>query len=133
MEKVTRPPGGKRILVLEDDQHVRDLLYHVLLSAGYVVDSVGTVGAAAALLERHHYHLVLADDELPDGRGVDIADKARARGIDAVVVTGYALRMAKEDLSRHDLLIKPVSPAELVGAVERHIGAAAAPDNDPAT
>ncbi|MGH7087284.1 MAG: response regulator [Stellaceae bacterium] len=125
MQKLMRPARGKRILVIEDDANVRTLVLHVLLTAGYAVDAVGSVAEALVLFDRHQYHLVLADDRLPDGRGIDLADDAHKRGIDAVVVTGFALSLAKEELGRHDLLIKPVSPSELVGAVERHIGGVA--------
>lgn len=125
VEKIEQAARAGRILILEDDPNVRTLMHHVLLTAGYAVDSVETVAEALQLLARHDYRLVLADDRLPDGRGIDVADAARRRGIDAVVVTGFALRMAKEELARHEFLIKPVSPAELVGAVERHIGAGA--------
>jgi DNA-binding response OmpR family regulator len=129
VQKIMRPQSGKRILLVEDDDHVRTLLQHVLLSAGYAIDAAATVAEASILLGNNEYDLVLTDDRLPDGRGIAIADRAHARGIDAVVVTGFALRMAKDELARHDYLIKPVSPAELVGAVERHIGAAATGEN----
>ena len=122
VSKLVRPATGKRILVVEDDELIRTLLAHVLASAGYAVDTAATAAAALEHIAAQHYHLVLTDDRLPDGRGVAIADHATAKGMDAVIVTGYASRMVKDDIARHDHILKPVTPNELVRTVERHIG-----------
>jgi DNA-binding NtrC family response regulator len=121
VKKVTRPLNGKHILIVEDDTHTRAVMLHVLLSAGYTVDTVGTATAALDKLDRHAYHLILTDDRLPDGRGVHVADVAREKGMDAVVVTGYMLHSARVDLERHEHLMKPVRADELVEAVDRHL------------
>jgi DNA-binding NtrC family response regulator len=122
VSKLVRPATGKRILVIDDDELIRTLIAHVLAAAGYAVDTADTVAAALQHLEARSYHLVLTDDRLPDGRGVAIADHATAKGIDAVIVTGYATRMVKDDVARHDHILKPVTPNELIRTVERHIG-----------
>ena len=111
----------KRILLVEDDPDVRPLMAHVLLGAGYDVDVVERVSQAHALLASGSYDLVLTDGRLPDGSGIEIADAAKARGIAAVVITAFALQFNKEDLGRHDYLLKPVRPSELLLAVRRHI------------
>lgn len=116
-----RPASGKRILLVEDEEQVRVLMQHVLLSAGYAVDSVASVAAAIEKIESRPYHLIMTDDRLPDGRGVAVADIARERGIDAVVITGYMLQVAKADLDRHDYLMKPLRPDELVAAADQRL------------
>jgi CheY-like chemotaxis protein len=121
--KATGPGNGKHILVVEDEENIRVLFHDVLVSAGYAVDSSATVADALRLLRTRSYDLVVVDDRLPDGRGLEVADKAKAKGIDAVVLTGYALQMGKDELARHDLLLKPIRPAELVREVERRIAA----------
>jgi DNA-binding NtrC family response regulator len=119
--KVIRTRSGKRILVVEDDEQVRVLVHHVLLSAGFEVDSVSTMASALVHLESHAYHLVLTDDRLPDGRGVRLAAIAKEKGMDAVVLTGYMLQSTSADLDAHEHLMKPVRPDELVQAIERHM------------
>jgi DNA-binding response OmpR family regulator len=111
------------ILLVEDEDNVRELFHDVLTSVGYAVDSSSTVAAALRLLRSRTYDLVIADDRLPDGRGLEIADKAKIKGIDAVVLTGYALHMGKDEIARYDLLWKPVRPRELVNEVARRIAA----------
>jgi DNA-binding NtrC family response regulator len=112
-----------RILLVEDDWDVRMLLEHVLRDAGYEVDSADCVAAARAQLGSHDYELVLADGILGDGSGIAIADAAVSRGFKTLIITGYMLRMGKEELARHEFLMKPVRPRELLAAVERRMAA----------
>jgi len=113
--------GSNSILLVEDDPDVRALLEHILLAEGYRVDVAATAMHATSLLDANSYGVVLTDGVLPDGNGVDIADKAKARGMPALIVTGYALRFAKEDLARHGFLRKPLRARELLDAVARHL------------
>ena len=112
-----------RILLVEDEYNVRVLLEHVLLDAGYEVDSAATVAEAKSLLDSVRYDLLLADGRLPDGTGMMLADQAEEGGIKALIITGYAFQLA--ELGRYEFLMKPVRPAELVGAIERILGPAA--------
>jgi len=111
-----------RILLVEDDQHVRVLLEHVLFDAGYVVDSTATLAEARSLLDSVNYDLLLADGRLPDGTGMALAERAEASGVKILIITGYAFQLASEDLGRYDFLMKPVRPAELIQAIERTLG-----------
>jgi DNA-binding NtrC family response regulator len=113
-----------RILLVEDEYNVRVLLEHVLLDAGYEVDSAATVAEAKSLLDSVRYDLLLADGRLPDGTGMTLADQAEESGIKALIITGYAFQLA--ELGRYEFLMKPVRPAELVEAIERILGAPAA-------
>jgi DNA-binding NtrC family response regulator len=108
-----------RILLVEDDQNVRVLLEHVLIDAGYEVDSTTTVADAKSLLDSVTYDLLLADGRLPDGTGMALADIAQASGIKALIITGYAFQLANQELGRYEFLMKPVRPAELVEAIDR--------------
>jgi two-component system, NtrC family, response regulator HydG len=112
-----------RILLVEDEYNVRVLLEHVLIDAGDEVDSTATVAEAKSLLDSVHYDLLLADGRLPDGTGMMLADQAEEGGIKALIITGYAFQLA--ELGRYEFLMKPVRPAELVGAIERILGAPA--------
>ena len=113
--------ASKRVLLVEDDPDVRPLLQHVLLSAGYAVDAAETALKASSLIEVNSYDLVLTDGVLPDGNGVAVADKAKSRGMRALIITGYALRIPRADLERHDYIMKPLRPRELLAAVARHL------------
>jgi DNA-binding NtrC family response regulator len=96
-------------------------MQNVLLAAGYHVESVGTMSAGLACVEANRYDLILTDERLPDGRGVQIADRATELGMDAVVITGYGMNARRADADRHEFLLKPMRPEELVEAVDRHV------------
>jgi DNA-binding response OmpR family regulator len=109
-----------RILYVEDDEDVGPLMELVLTSYGYTVEVATSVSEALSLLDGGGFDLVLTDGRLPDGSGVVVADRAKAQKVDVLIVTGYALSLP--GLERHDFLMKPVRPAELLAAVNRHIG-----------
>ena len=115
--------AASRILVVEDDVDVAPFLEHVLLSAGFKVHLATSAAEARSLLDSRSYALVLTDLMLPDGSGLEIVAAAKARGIPSVVITGYAFRIPPEELARHDVLMKPVRPRELVESVKRRLGA----------
>jgi DNA-binding response OmpR family regulator len=111
-----------RILLVEDDHNVRVLLEHVLFDAGYEVDSATTLAEARSLLDTVNYDLLLADGRLPDGTGMELAERAEAGGAKILIITGYAFQLVNEDLGRYEFLMKPVRPAELVSAIKRVLG-----------
>ena len=108
-----------RILLVEDDPELRLLLEHVLLGAGYEVDTADTVEAAYARLKGPPYDLLLADGRLEDGTGMMVAEKAGITGAKVLIITGYAFELPREQLGRYEYLLKPVRPSELLEAVER--------------
>lgn len=112
----------KRILLVEDDPDVRPILELVLRGDGYHVDAVASVAAAKALLDAEPYDLVITDGRLPDGHGIEIADKAAGMGMRRIVLTGYLFQSSPTNLERHDHLMKPIRPAALLEAVQRHLG-----------
>ncbi len=108
-----------RILLIEDDANVRMVMEHTLIDGGYEVDTAGTATVGYDLLKSHLYDLVVADARLPDGSGIELADKARDVGASALIITGYAFNLPRDALDRFEFLLKPVRPTELLQAVER--------------
>lgn len=92
-----------RILVVDDDDGVRELIELALDGQGHVVDSVGNGHTALAQLARHAYDLVLCDVDMPDldGRVVYRAIQQQPPPRPAVVfITGYAVAGAYEEFLR---------------------------------
>jgi two-component system response regulator HydG len=108
-----------RILLIEDDADVRLVVEHILVDEGYEVDTAECVIRGADLLDSGPYDLVVADGRLPDGTGIELADKAAVLGIPALIITGYAfiLRELARDPDRYPILLKPLRPAEILSAV----------------
>jgi len=108
-----------RILLIEDDLDVCLVMEEALLDGRHAVDATGRVLAGFVLLGSHPYDLVVTDVRLPDGSGIEVADRAREKGIPTLIVTGYAFNLAKDELDRFEFLLKPFRPKELLRAVDR--------------
>ena len=114
--------AAKRILLVEDDEHLAELLVLILRSGGYAVDLALTVAQAEQLFAAEGYELVVADWQLPDGDGIEFADRAADRGLKTAVMTAYAFNIPPEQAERHEVWLKPMRPRELITEVERCIG-----------
>ncbi|MFG6413730.1 response regulator transcription factor [Roseateles sp. DC23W] len=107
-----------RLLLLEDDDVLGDGLSDFLRAEGHRVDWMTTL-AAARLLERDPFDVLLVDWQLPDGSGIEWVRSMRRRGIatPVVVLTARDLlsdRIEGLDSGADDYLVKPFEPEELV-------------------
>jgi two-component system, NtrC family, response regulator HydG len=114
--------AAKRILLIEDEREVANMLTLALRSGDYEVEFVHTAEQARACLISGRYDLVIADWRLPDGNGLDLADIAADNGTKTMLVSGYLFQMPAERMQRHEVLMKPMRAHELLDAVERTIG-----------
>jgi two-component system response regulator PilR (NtrC family) len=112
---------ARRILLVEDESNLGELLVHVLVSAGFAVDLAATVAEAEQGHTTRDYGLGHHDWRLPDGDGIAFADRAADLGTNTAVLTGYAFHMTPETAARHEIWMKPMRPVELIAAIERCI------------
>jgi two-component system, OmpR family, response regulator len=75
-----------RILVVDDQPNIVDMLATVLSFHGFTVDTAGTAAAALALAAERRPDLVLLDIMLPDGDGMEVCRRLRAAGLDVGVI-----------------------------------------------
>jgi two-component system response regulator PilR (NtrC family) len=80
-----------RILVVDDEADLRELLEITLVKMGLDVDSAATLGQARAFLAQAEYALVLTDMRLPDGLGLELVREVAAsnKNTPIAVVTAY--------------------------------------------
>jgi two-component system response regulator PilR (NtrC family) len=83
--------SSPRILVVDDEADLRELLEITLLKMGLDVDSAGTLAEARALLAAQEYALVLTDMRLPDGLGLELVREVAAafKNTPIAVITAY--------------------------------------------
>ncbi|MND08471.1 hypothetical protein D3C83_310910 [compost metagenome] len=55
--------------------------------------------------------------------GIPAVDQAANKGAKAFIITGYAFSLPAEQLLGRDVLLKPLRPAEIIAAVDRHLRA----------
>jgi DNA-binding response OmpR family regulator len=112
----------KRILLVEDERELREVLALGLRRAGYTVEVAVTVADAELLLKQKRYALLIADWRLPDGNGIDLADRAAELRAKTIIISGYLFTLPAGAADRHGLLTKPISIFNVVAAVQHRIG-----------
>jgi signal transduction histidine kinase/FixJ family two-component response regulator len=100
-----------RILVVDDDDHVRDALIDEL-SASYRVEAVGSGSEAFDALALNQYDVIISDLRMPDHDGIEVLEFARQRQGDAVrvLLTGYLDERARRALMHPDAPFKVGKP-----------------------
>jgi CheY-like chemotaxis protein len=115
-------PSAPRVLVVEDEPLVRDVICDDLRDAGFRVDEAGDGDAALAKLHADH-DILLTDIRLPGHlNGWDIAERARevAPDIRVLYLTGYTPQVPRM-VPGGRLLAKPCTGSQLL-AVIRALG-----------
>jgi DNA-binding response OmpR family regulator len=108
-----------RLLVVEDEGRIAELVKAGLARAGFAVDVVGLRADAQAALSVTTYDAAVVDLGLPDGDGLELLRKLRAEG-DQTPVLVLTARDAVEDrvcgldTGADDYLVKPFAMTELV-------------------
>jgi DNA-binding response OmpR family regulator len=119
-----------RILVVDDEPHIVDVIRAYLVREGYVVDVARDGDAALASARANNPDLLILDVMLPRRSGFEVLRELRATGAGAAVIMLTARddvidRVAGLELGADDYVTKPFEPRELVarvGAVLRRVG-----------
>ena len=107
-----------RILVVDDESDLRELLDITLVRMGLDVDCADSLAAARAFLGRREYALVLTDMRLPDGLGIEFVREvsANCRNTPVAVITAFGSAdnaVAALKAGAFDYLSKPVALDQL--------------------
>lgn len=121
----------RRILVIDDDADILELMRYALEHRGAQVDTVQSAAAALDRLGVERYDVLISDLGLPEKDGLQLLREVRARGhrppeLRAVALTGYAseadTRLCMEaGFELH--LVKPISPWEVARAITQMLDA----------
>jgi DNA-binding NtrC family response regulator len=129
---MTGPRG--RLLVIDDEEDVREMLEFILSAEGFDVSTVDGGMAAVELARVRRFDLAITDMRMPGMNGIEtlVALKQRDPSIEVLVVTGYASEQTAAEcirLGAYGYLRKPFEIAELRplidGALARRAAAAA--------
>jgi two-component system response regulator PilR (NtrC family) len=110
--------SAPRILVIDDEADLRELLEITLIKMGLDVDSTDSLASARRLLGQTEYSLVLTDMRLPDGLGIDLVREISGsyRNTPVAVITAFGSAdnaVAALKAGAFDYLSKPVGLDEL--------------------
>jgi putative nucleotidyltransferase with HDIG domain len=119
--------GGRkraRILVVDDENHVRCMIGTTLERQGYDVQLAASGREALDLLDQNTFDLVLTDIVMQEGNGIDLLDRLRGRQphLPVVMVTAiHDISVAIDSMRRgaYDYLLKPFEREHLMATVAR--------------
>ena len=123
-ERRSRSRGeGKRVLVVDDEADIRELLDLTLARMGLLADCVGSLAEARRMLASQRYQLCLTDMRLPDGDGLElvrhIADTVADLPVAVITAHGSAENAVSAlKAGAFDYIAKPVSLEQLRGMVK---------------
>ncbi len=117
-----------RILVIDDDTYICDLLVNYLNRNGYQAEGVFTGLTAKKLIEKNEYDLVLCDYRLPDSNGLKLLQhiKIKKPSTPVIIMTAYSdVRMAVKLIKSgaFEYVAKPVHNEEILQLLNRALTA----------
>ena len=119
---------SRRILCVEDNQDTCEVVGFIFRE--YEMVFAGTIKDAAPHIENEEFDLYLLDNWLPDGSGIELCKKIRAKDPDAPIIFTSAVGM-KNDVEQamaagaDRYILKPVEPENLRNVVKELLLAAA--------
>lgn len=122
---MTAPSPRHRILVLDDDLRLRDLLKRYLTEQGFAVETIPDASALDRAFARNRFDLMVLDMMLPGEDGIAILKRLRASDATEANLPIIMLTAKSEDIDRitglelgaDDYVTKPFNPRELVARI----------------
>jgi putative two-component system response regulator len=116
--------GARRVLVVDDEDAIRNALARFLATRDFEVSTADTAAAALEALENEHFVALLLDVRMPGMTGVELVPKALHRDTDLAIIMLTAVNDAPTAtealaLGAMDYLTKPVELEALASAIER--------------
>src|SRR5215467_10536643 len=82
---------NRKVLIIDDEEKLRNLLTRIIKLEGYDVSEAGDLRSALKILHREEIDVVLCDVKLPDGNGVDFVKEVKKNNplIEIILLTAY--------------------------------------------
>ena len=124
-EKTTN--AGGRILIVDDDDGVRENLAELFQVVGYSVVTAGSAPEAMGKLAHHDVDLLLTDYRMPGPNGVELIESARRvkPGLRAILMTAFGDSFTEIESVRRGAIgyvNKPFEADEITNLVSRILG-----------
>ena len=115
--------GKNRVLIIDDEPDIRELLEITLDRMGLDTYSASTVGDALAQLNESNFHLCLTDMKLPDGEGLDVIQYIQEHQpqLPVAMITAFGsteIAIAALKAGAYDFVNKPIAIDRLRSLVE---------------
>jgi DNA-binding response OmpR family regulator len=116
-----------RVLVVDDNEDIAEMLATILRQSGYEADAALSAIAAIEKCHAGEFEVIISDIGMPGMNGYELARHLRANGHETTVIialTGFSIYGDRDralEAGFDDLITKPVGPRSLLATVERLI------------
>lgn len=112
-----------KLLIIEDDTSLREIMQRALQGEGYIVESAATFFDACDKIAGYSYDCIMLDIMLPDGNGLKLLEQIKKIGNESRVIIISARdslddKITGLDLGADDYLAKPFYMAELSARIK---------------
>lgn len=112
-----------KLLIIEDDASLREIMQRALQGEGYIVESAATYFDACDKIAGYSYDCIMLDIMLPDGNGLKLLEQIKKNGNESRVIIISARdslddKITGLDLGADDYLAKPFYMAELSARIK---------------
>ncbi len=112
----------EKILVVEDNKAMREMLETILSEKGYFVKSAADVSTATMMISREYFSVIVSDLQLPDVDGISFLKRIKGLNIPFIILTAYgSIEQAVDAIKEgaFDFIAKPVDIEYLYLIVEK--------------
>jgi CheY-like chemotaxis protein len=116
-------PSDYTVLVVDDEEELRDLVAFDIEDEGFKVLKAGSGNEALSIVEKSTVHIIVSDIRMPDGDGITMLDKIRVNNPQVPIVlfvTGFAVISDQDAIAKgatavmrkpidHDMLIQQIN------------------------
>ena len=120
---MVRSKGNTRVLIVDDDEAVRNTMNEYIQAAGYNSEAVSCAEEALEIIQKDEFQVIITDIILPAMGGLELTKSIRKNNdSDVIVMTGYGDEYSYEEainIGASDFVIKPVRLEELLLRLKR--------------
>ena len=116
-------PEKKAVLIIDDDEMIRNVLHYILASAGFSASCCDNGPAALDLSKRERFHIIITDYHMDGMNGADITKKLRIQCPDSLIIGISGEHMEKDffEAGADAFYQKPFSPKVLVSLIKNRM------------
>ena len=127
--------GKKKILVVDDEQHVRQLIGKVLEKEGYEVLTACNGEEGLEIFQKNNIDLIISDIKMPKMNGIEFLHKVKEQepGVGFILITAFATMETAIDAIKsgaQDYVTKPFDIKEILNAVKKILISSEHEDNN---
>lgn len=117
---------NKKILVLEDEPDIREIIEYILIDSGYEVKTSANAALFLIALESLKPDLIIMDVMLPDGNGLDLCKKVKnnktTSHIPIIIMSAHMYSLqTNDDIQANDFMPKPFDIDDMLCRIQSQL------------